>query len=52
LTAGTVIDFVSPQVDDQLQGILAKAPVKADLAKVRNLQQVKARSSGPLRRFP
>jgi RND family efflux transporter MFP subunit len=39
----TAIDFVSPQVDDQLQGILAKAPVKADLAKVRNLQQVKAR---------
>jgi RND family efflux transporter MFP subunit len=39
----TAIDFVSPQVDDQLQGILAMAPVKADLAKVRNLQQVKAR---------
>jgi multidrug efflux pump subunit AcrA (membrane-fusion protein) len=39
----SVIDFVSPQVDDQLQGILAKAPVKADLTKVRNLQQIKAR---------
>jgi RND family efflux transporter MFP subunit len=39
----TVIDFVSPQVDDQLQGILAKAPVKADLGKLRNLQQIKAR---------
>jgi RND family efflux transporter MFP subunit len=39
----TAIDFISPQVDDQLQGILAKAPVKADLAKVRNLQQIKAR---------
>ena len=39
----TAIDFVSPQVDDTLQGILAKAPVKADLLKVRNLQQIKAR---------
>jgi len=39
----TAIDFVSPQVDNGLQGILAKAPVKADLAKVRNLQQIKAR---------
>jgi RND family efflux transporter MFP subunit len=39
----TAIDFVSPQVDDQLQGILIKAPVKADAAKVRNLQQIKAR---------
>ncbi len=45
------IDFVSPQVDDQLQGILVKAPVKADAAKVRNLQQIKARviwSSAPV----
>ncbi len=39
----TAIDFVSPQVDNRLQGILVKAPVKADLAKVRNLQQIKAR---------
>ena len=39
----TAIDFISPQVNDQLQGILAKAPVKPDLAKVRNLQQVTAR---------
>jgi RND family efflux transporter MFP subunit len=39
----TAIDFVSPQVDDQLQGILAKAPVKADLSRIRNLQQIKAR---------
>jgi RND family efflux transporter MFP subunit len=39
----TAIDFVSPQVDDQLQGILAKAPVKADLKRIRNLQQIKAR---------
>lgn len=39
----TAIDFVSPQVDDQLQGILVKAPVRADLGKLRNLQQIKAR---------
>jgi RND family efflux transporter MFP subunit len=39
----TAIDFVSPQVDNQLQGILVKAPIKADLARVRNLQQIKAR---------
>jgi len=39
----TAIDFVSPQVDNGLQGILAKAPVKADLSRIRNLQQIKAR---------
>ncbi len=39
----TKIDFVSPQVDDGLQGILVKAPVKSDLGKLRNLQQIKAR---------
>ncbi len=39
----TSIDFVSPQVDNGLQGILAKAPVHADLGKLRNLQQIKAR---------
>jgi RND family efflux transporter MFP subunit len=39
----TAIDFVSPQVADQLQGILAKAPVHADLGRLRNLQQIKAR---------
>ena len=39
----TAIDFVSPQVDNGLQGILAKAPVNADLGKLRNLQQIKAR---------
>ncbi len=39
----TKIDFVSPQVDNGLQGILAKAPVHADLGKLRNLQQIKAR---------
>jgi RND family efflux transporter MFP subunit len=39
----TAIDFISPQVDNGLQGILAKAPVKADLGKLRNLKQIKAR---------
>jgi RND family efflux transporter MFP subunit len=39
----STIDFVSPQVDDQLQGILVKAPVHTDLGKLRNLQQIKAR---------
>jgi len=37
----TSIDFISPQVDDQLQGILVKAPVKSPL--LRNEQLVKAR---------
>lgn len=37
----TSIDFVSPQVDDQLQGILVKAPVHSSL--LRNNQLVKAR---------
>src|ERR1700733_14716681 len=39
----TSIDFISPQVDNNLQGILPKAPVHADLGKLRNLQQIKAR---------
>ncbi|HUB17064.1 MAG TPA: efflux RND transporter periplasmic adaptor subunit [Acidobacteriaceae bacterium] len=37
----TAIDFISPQVDDQLQGILVKAPVYSPL--LRNDQLVKAR---------
>ena len=37
----TAIDFVSPQVDDGLQGILVKAPVRS--ARLRNEQLVKAR---------
>lgn len=37
----SAIDFISPQVDNGLQGILAKAPVRS--AKVRTLQLVKAR---------
>jgi RND family efflux transporter MFP subunit len=37
----TAIDFVSPQVDDALQGILVKAPVHSK--QLRNLQLVEAR---------
>ena len=37
----TAIDFVSPQVDNQLQGILAKAPVHG--TSLRNQQLVQAR---------
>jgi RND family efflux transporter MFP subunit len=39
----TAIDFISPQVDNQLQGILAKAPVRSEEAKVRTAQLVKAK---------
>jgi RND family efflux transporter MFP subunit len=37
----TAIDFISPQVDDQLQGILVKAPVRSP--SLRNLLLVRAR---------
>ena len=39
----TKINFLSPQVDNQLQGILAKAPVHSSLDVLRNAQLVKAR---------
>jgi RND family efflux transporter MFP subunit len=39
----TKIDFISPQVDNQLQGILVKAPVHSEAALVRTAQLVKAR---------
>jgi RND family efflux transporter MFP subunit len=39
----TKIDFLSPQVDSTLQGILAKAPVHSSLELLRNAQLVKAR---------
>ena len=39
----TKVDFVSPQVDSALQGILVKAPVHASRDVLRNLQLVKAR---------
>ncbi len=47
----THIDFVSPQVDSTLQGILVKAPVHATPDMLRNAQMVKARviwSSAPM----
>jgi multidrug efflux pump subunit AcrA (membrane-fusion protein) len=39
----TKIDFLSPQVDSSLQGILAKAPVHATPQILRNAELVKAR---------
>lgn len=39
----TKINFLSPQVDSQLQGILVKAPVHSSLDVLRNAQLVKAR---------
>lgn len=39
----TRIDFVSPQVDPTLQGILVKAPVRPTPDIVRNAQMIKAR---------
>ena len=39
----TAIDFISPQVDNSLQGILVKAPVRPDNSIIRNAQLVKAR---------
>lgn len=41
--AKTAIDFVSPQVDNNLQGILAKSPVPKSSEKLRNGQIVNAR---------
>ncbi len=37
------IDFVSQQVDNAIQGVLAKAPIHASLDRFRNAQLVKAR---------
>lgn len=37
----TTINFVSPQVDDQLQGILAKAPVHSPLLRTQQLVKAK-----------
>lgn len=39
----SAIDFVSPQVDSSLQGILVKAPVHSSVDTVRNAQMIKAR---------
>jgi RND family efflux transporter MFP subunit len=43
LLAKTKIDFLSPQVDPNLQGILAKAPVHSTPEIMRNAQLIKAR---------
>lgn len=43
LVEHTTIDFVSPQVDNQLQGVLAKAKVHRTSDVLRNAQLVKAR---------
>jgi RND family efflux transporter MFP subunit len=51
----TKIDFLSPQVDSTLQGILAKAPVHATPEILRNAQMVKARviwSTSPMAVVP
>jgi RND family efflux transporter MFP subunit len=51
----TKIDFISPQVDSNLQGILAKAPVHATPEILRNAQLVKARviwSTAPMAVVP
>ena len=39
----STIDFISPQVDNGLQGILVKAPVESEQARIRTAQLVKAR---------
>jgi hypothetical protein len=41
--AHSAVDFVSPQVDNDLQGILAKAPVPKASQRLRNGQIVNAR---------
>jgi RND family efflux transporter MFP subunit len=43
LLESTKIYFVSPNVDNGLQGILVKAPIQSSIDKFRNLQLVKAR---------
>ena len=43
LLESTKINFVSPNVDNGLQGILVKAPIQSSIDKFRNLQLVKAR---------
>lgn len=48
----TAIDFVSPQVDSNLQGILVKAPVHSSSEMVRNAQMIKARVIWTTRPMP
>jgi RND family efflux transporter MFP subunit len=39
----TAVNFISPQVDNGLQGVLVKAPVTGSAEKLRNLQIVRAK---------
>ncbi len=51
----TKVDFVSPEVDSTLQGILVKAPVRATPELLRNAQMMKARviwSTAPMAVVP
>jgi RND family efflux transporter MFP subunit len=51
----TKVDFISPEVDSTLQGILVKAPVKSGPEILRNAQIVKARviwSTKPMAEVP
>jgi RND family efflux transporter MFP subunit len=48
----TTIDFISPQVDNQLQGILAKANVHSTSALLRSSQLVKARVIWSMKNTP
>jgi RND family efflux transporter MFP subunit len=51
----TKVDFISPQVDSGLQGILVKAPVYSKAGLLRNAQIIKARvvwSSSPMAVVP
>jgi RND family efflux transporter MFP subunit len=51
----TRVDFISPQVDSNLQGILVKAPVNSRPGMLRNAQLVRARivwSSSPMAVVP
>ena len=55
LIESTSIDFVSQQVDNAIQGVLAKAPIHASLDRFRNEQLVKARviwSTSPVPTVP
>jgi RND family efflux transporter MFP subunit len=55
LIESTKVNFISRQVDNSIQGILAKAPIHASLDKFRNAQLVKARvvwSSAPAPTVP
>jgi RND family efflux transporter MFP subunit len=55
LVEKTKIDFISPQVDSTLQGILVKAPVHSTTQILRNAQLIKARiiwSTNPMAVVP